>query len=121
LSATPVLEIDDVHVFAVGGAHQRDRVHRCAAQQRRVDADDAGDALGVKLRHAPSNEAAPVVADDDRLLDLERIEQTDEVAGEIVDVVLLDRFGARGLAVAALIGGDGVKAGGGERRHLITP
>jgi hypothetical protein len=44
-------------------------------------------------RHLPDDEAAPVVTDEDRLVDFEMIEQRDEIAGQMFKVVILDLFG----------------------------
>jgi hypothetical protein len=54
-------------------------------------------------RHLPDDKAAPVVADEDCLVDLEMVEQSDEVAGQMLHVVGLDRLGPVGRAIAALI------------------
>ncbi len=78
----------------------------------RVDADHAGDAIDMAQRHLPDDKAAPVVADEDRLVDLEMIEQADEIAGQVLDVVGFDGFGPVGRAVAALIRRDHPNAGG---------
>ena len=48
--------------------------------------------VGMKQRHRPGDDAAPVVADEDGLLDLQRVEQADEIAGQMMDVVGLDRL-----------------------------
>ncbi len=70
----------------------------------------------------PSDHRAPVVAAEDRLLDAEVVEQAEQVAGEVVDVVVLDRLGSIGLAIAPLVGGEhALVAGVGERRDLVAP
>jgi hypothetical protein len=64
------------------------------------------------------------VADEHRLLDTSadfRVEQADEVAGQCVDVVVLDGIGSAGTAVPALVGGQHVIAGGRENRNLVAP
>ena len=78
---------------------------------RGVDADNAGDAIDMPQRHLPDDEAAPVVADEDRLVDLQMIEQADEIAGQMLDVVGLDRLGPVGRAIAALVRRDHPDAG----------
>ena len=88
---------------------------------RRVDADHAGDAIEVAQRHLPDDEAAPVVADEDRLVDLEMIEQADEIASQMLDVVVLDRLGPVGRAIAALVRRDHANAGLAQRLDLVTP
>ena len=78
---------------------------------RRIDADDAGDAVAMPKRHLPDDEAAPVVADENRLVDLQMIEQTDEIAGQMLEIVGLDRFRPVGRAIAALVRRDHANAG----------
>ena len=92
-------------------AQQFDRIGRRAVGVRGVDADNAGDAIDMPQRHLPDDEAAPVVADEDRLVDLEMIEQADEIAGQMLDVIGLDRLRPVGRAIAALIRRDHPDAG----------
>ena len=63
------------------------RLHRRARQVRRVHADHARDPLRMEHGHRPHHEPAPVVPDEHRALDAEGVEQADEVAGQVVDVV----------------------------------
>ena len=72
-------------------------------------------------RHLPDDKAAPVVADEDRLVDLEMIEQADEIAGQVLDVVGLDRLGPVGRAIAALIRRNHPNAGLAQRLDLVAP
>ena len=102
--ARGVLKLDDIHLVAEALAEQLDRIGRRAIGMRRVDADHAGDAVDMPQRHLPDNKAAPVVADEDRLVDLQMVEQADQIAGQVLDVVGLDRFGPIGRAIAALVG-----------------
>ena len=77
--------------------------------------------LRRQQRRLPDDDTAPVMADDRRLLDPERVEQSGEIADEVVDGVRLDRLRRVGLAVAALIRGDGAKAGLRQRPQLVAP
>ena len=70
-----------------------------------------GDAVEMPQRHLPDDDAAPVVADEDRLLDAEMVEQADEVAGQMLDVVGLDGVRPVGRAIAALVRRDHPEAG----------
>jgi hypothetical protein len=88
---------------------------------RRIDPDDAGDAGDVAQRHLPDDEAAPIVTDKNSLLDPEMIEQFDEIAGELFDVVGLHRLRSVGLAVAALVGRNHAQARLAEGLDLMTP
>ena len=119
--ARGVLELDDIHVLAETLAQQLDRIGRRPVGVRRIDADHAGDAVDMPQRHLPDDEAAPVVADEDRLVDLEMVEQADQIAGEVLDVVGLDRLGPVGRAIAALIGRDHADAGLAQRLDLVAP
>ncbi len=87
----------------------------------RVDADHAGDAIDVPQRHLPDDKTAPVVADENRLVDLEMVEQADEIAGQMLDVVGFDGFGPVGRAIAALIRRNHPNAGGSQRLDLVAP
>ena len=69
----------------------------------------------------PCHRGTPVVADPDGALGADVVEQADDVGGQLVDVVGVDRIGTRRTAVAALIGRQHVVAGRGEHRDLVTP
>ena len=116
-----LLEIHDVLVLAEGGADQRDRRHRRARQVRRVDADHARDARGCSSGIVHTTRPPQSWPDEDGLLDAERVEQADQIAGQVMDVVGLDLRRPVAVAVAALVGRDGAEAGRGERRHLMAP
>ena len=111
----------DVHLVAEALTKQLDRIGWRAVPVRRVDPDDAGNAVEMAQRHLPDNETAPVVADEDRLVDLEMVEQSDEVAGQVLHVVVLDRLGPVGRAIAALIRRDHPDAGLAQGLDLVTP
>ena len=49
--------------------------------------------FGVQQRGVPHDHGAPVVADEHRLLRADVVQQADEVAGQRVDVVVLDGVG----------------------------
>ena len=59
--------------------------------------------------------------DDDGGRRTQRIENTDHVADEMQDRVLVDRLRRVTLAVAAHIGGDNTEAGGSKRVNLVPP
>ncbi len=54
------------------------------------------------------------MAHPDGTLGADVVEQADDVAGELVNVIGLDRAGPRGAAVAPLIGGQDVVTGVGQ-------
>lgn len=72
-------------------------------------------------RHLPDHEAAPVVADEDRLVDFQMIKQPDQIAGQMLDVIGLDWLGPIGRAIAALVGRDHADAGLTQRLDLMAP
>lgn len=78
-------------------------------------------ARGVEDRHRPRREAAPVVAGEHGALDAESVEQRDEVAGQMLEVVGLDPLGRVAATVATLVGRDHVEAGTGESGDLVAP
>jgi hypothetical protein len=61
------------------------------------------------------------VTDEDRFVDSEVIHQPDQVAGEMLDVVGLDRLWPIGGAVTALVRRDHADAGRAERLDLMAP
>ncbi len=61
------------------------------------------------------------MADEDGALLAELVEQAHEIPGEVQDVVVLDRVGTAGTAVAALVRRDHAATGGGERAELVSP
>ncbi len=79
-----------------------------------------GHAVAVQQWHLPDHEAAPVVTHEHGPLDVERVEQADQVAGQVEDVVVDDGLGPGAAAVAALVGGDGPEPGGGDGRQLVA-
>ena len=119
--ARGVLEAHDILAVAEALAEYRDRVDGAARQMRRVDADDAGRAGRVAQRKAPADDAAPIVADNDRLVDLEMVEQMRDVAGQVFEVVGLNLGRARRRAIAALVGRDDAPARLGESLDLMAP
>src|SRR5258705_13657874 len=72
-------------------------------------------------RHLPDDETAPVVANEDRLVDFEMIEQPDEITGQVLHVIGLDRLGLVGRAITALIRCNHPDAGLAQRLDLVTP
>ena len=88
---------------------------------RRVERDDAGDPVRIAHGRFPDDIAAPVVADDDRLVDLEMVEEADDVAGQTVDGIVLDRRRTVAFAVAALVERDRAKARLVQPLDLATP
>ena len=63
-------------------------------------------ARGASSARLPHDHRAPVVADEHGPLLADVVEQAEQVVGEVVDVVVLDRLGPARPAVAALVGGE---------------
>jgi hypothetical protein len=61
------------------------------------------------------------MARDDRLRDIECIQQADHVAYEVQQRVLIDRFRCLAIAIAAHVRRDRTKSCVGERRQLVAP
>src|SRR5215469_16333249 len=68
----------------------------------------------------PRDRRAPIVTDDHGRLDAEAVDESDDIASEIQDIVGFYRFRFVGLAVAALIGCDHEIAGRGESGDLVA-
>ena len=92
-----------------------------ARNRRHAQPHDRTDAVRVQQRGVPHHHRAPVVADEHGLLGADVVEQTDEVAGQGVDVVVLDGVGAAGAAVPPLVWGQHAVAGLREHRNLMSP
>ena len=88
---------------------------------RHADVDHGPDPLGVQAGEVPHEQRAPVVADEHGVVVAGRVEQGQQVAGEVVDAVGLDVTRRARAAVAALVGGQHVVAGGGQRLDLVAP
>ena len=87
-----LLEVEDVEeALAERRAHERHRRHRPAGEERHAHRHHPGHPVGVEQRHLADDHRAPVVADEDRLLGADVVEQAEQVVGEVVDVVVLDR------------------------------
>jgi hypothetical protein len=69
----------------------------------------------------PGDRRAPIVTCDYRFIGAERIQQANNVARQMKQGVLFNGVGPVGLAVAAHIGCDGVKASFRERLQLMAP
>src|SRR5436190_5887222 len=79
------------------------------------------DPVGVQPGEHPRERRAPVVPDDVRALDSERVEDRDDVGRDRRDPVAVDLLRPVGLAEAAQVGRDHAEAGVGERRRLLPP
>ena len=116
------LEVEDViKVVAVGLLHRLERRGPGPAAVRHAHRDQAGEAVGMEEKAVPRHQRAPVVADDHRRLLAERIDDSDHIRREVLDVVGIDLARLVALAVAAQIRGDRVIARLRERRQLVPP
>ena len=104
LGHTRGLEIELIEDRVVGLRHDGGRADRTAWPERDTEADHAAEAVGAQQRCMPRHRRAPVVTGDDRLLGTQGVEQTDHVADQMKERVLVDRLGAIGPAVAAHVG-----------------
>ena len=76
-----------------------------------AQAGDGAQAVGPHQRGVPSGGRAPVMADDDGLLDLERVEQAHHVADDVELGIDLGRLGPVALAIAAHVRRQHAKTG----------
>ena len=121
VSHAGLLNPNDVEVLTNVFAHQRDRFGRCARHVRNTDPNNGAHELRVKESELPSQVAAPVVADDDGLLNLKRAEQRRQIAGQRFDVVGLDRLRRAAAAETAQVGRDRAPPRLRDRLHLMAP
>ncbi len=102
----------------VHGLSRRDRAGRVVG---RIEADEALGAVRVAEAELPDVVAAPVVADDDGLFEIEGIEEAGDVGADDARAVGGGIRGGVGAAVAAHVRRDGVEAGIAKGAELVTP
>ena len=73
----------------------------------RVEADHPRHALRMAKRHLPNDDATPVMTAEHRSFDAQMIQQTHQIAGQMLHVVGFHGAGSRGQPITALIGRDG--------------
>ena len=95
----------DIARRRVGHAHGRDR----------------SEEIGPPEGGMPGDGRAPVVPHDDRLRLAERLHQLGHVAHQMIERVLVDRFGRLRAAIAAHVGRDGAETGLAHRLELMAP
>lgn len=88
---------------------------------RDVEDGEFGDALRVEEGEAPGDGGAPIMTGEEEFFGAELIGDGEDVGGEMREGVVggATRFAAE--VVAALVGDDDAKAGGGERLDLFVP
>ena len=86
-----------------------------------IASNDAGDALKMTHCHLPDDKTAPVVTDEDRLVDVQVIEQPDQIARQVNEIVVLDIIRPIARAVATLIRRDDANAHLTQRLDLMPP
>ena len=88
---------------------------------RNVEDDEFGDALRMKQGGAPGHGGAPIMSSEENLLLTELVCDGDDVRDEFSERVSCysGRFSAE--VVAALVGDDNAKSGGGQRLDLLSP
>ena len=117
-----LLEVENVEEIVAVGFLERgdDRLGRPPAVGH-AHRHQRGEAVGVQQHAVPRDDRPPVVPDDNGGLLPERVDQTDDVGREVLDVVVAHRRRLVGLAEAAHVRRDGVKAGGRQGRELVPP
>jgi hypothetical protein len=87
----------------------------------RIQDDELVQAMRQLCPGGPSNDAAPVMADEVKPSDAERVGQGDDIAEELGERVLADALGLVAGVVAPLVGNDDPISGGSERTDLPSP
>jgi beta-galactosidase len=116
-----LLKIELVEHLVVGARKPGRRMNLGARPERHAQRNDTGETVRTQQRRMPRNGRAPVVSDDDRFADIERIEHADHIADQMQHRVLLDLVRAIGAPIAAHIDGDRAKAFLGQHRNLMAP
>src|SRR3984893_3325577 len=113
------LTIGHPHYLRMFGAARSRR--KPSRHERRIEVDYACDPRRRTHRALPADKTAPVMADDRAPVDFERVEHSNDVVDQFAHPVSLDRLRTIGFTVAALVGRDSAKAGGGECGNLMAP
>ncbi len=83
--------------------------------------DQHWETVRTHQRRIPGEDAAPVVADKNRLLFTEHVEHAHQVSDEVQQRIRFDSIGLVGLAVSSQVEGDDVVASFGQRGELVPP
>ena len=86
-----------------------------------ADADNRPNSCGLKPGRIPDNHRSPVVANENRIVLAEVVEQLAQVADEMFDSVRLDLIGYRRISVATKGWRNNVIASVYQRRNLVAP
>ncbi len=121
LGRTDLLEVEDVEEAVAHDRPQELGGSGGPERERHADAGDGPHPLGVQPGQVPDDQRAPVVPHEHGLVVAGLVDEAEQVVAERVDPVRPDLGRAAGAAVAALVRGDDVVAGGGEGRELVAP
>jgi hypothetical protein len=102
----------------LGLGHRRDPTPR---YRRDGKTGKPADEVGPQYCGVGHDDGSPVVADDSGLLRPELVDECDDVADEVEYRILVDRIGAVGGAVAALVRRDYAVSSSRERVNLVPP
>ena len=91
------------------------------ARVRDVENGEFGDALRVEEGEAPRYGSTPIMASEKDFLRAELIGDGENVGSEFGERVVSGATGLAAGVVAALVGNDDAKSGGGERLDLFVP
>ena len=126
--AAIILKSGNVKIITKGGAKQLNRVIAEARHIGGVNADKSGRAGGMEERHLPNHKAAPIMAGENRFLNIHRIQQMSQIAGQMCHVIerhtafitgIIQRFA--GHAETALLGHNHMQPGLNQYRHHFAP
>src|SRR5712692_11477910 len=88
---------------------------------RDIEDNELGDALRMQERGAPGNGGAPIMSGEKDFFPAELIGDSDDVGDEFSQSVGCHAGGFAAEVVAALVGYDDAKSGGGQRLDLSAP
>ena len=115
------LEILPVEIGDAAFGQSLQRPFAATPRRSHAEAAHGREDIGSKQRRVPCHGRAPVMADDDGLALSQRGDEGHHVADKVENRIGIDVVRCRGTSESPHIGGDGVKARGGEGRQLMTP
>ena len=101
--------------------HHAGRANWKPRPERHAHPDHRAKAVRTQQRGIPCHRRAPIVSSDHRRVGAESVQQTDHIAHQVQQRVLINRLGTICLSVAAHIRRHRLKAGVRKRLQLVTP
>ncbi|KAI7985651.1 hypothetical protein LOK49_LG14G01891 [Camellia lanceoleosa] len=89
--------------------------------KRNAHVDESFDSVRAEQAEGPGDNGAPIVTDEENLVEIQGVEKGDEIADDVEDGVAGGGRMSISVTVAAEIGGNCSVAGRGEREYLVAP